>query len=73
MIENCVFCGQQKLKIVHFGVFNKYEFEGFAVFCENCKARGPIKNSKNAAYDSWLDGTPENVDLIPAPPPYAAD
>ncbi len=46
VIELCPFCNSSHLQVTH-------HLFSYAVSCQACKARGPSKDSFNAAVDQW--------------------
>ena len=47
-INECPFCGSDDLEIKYIEFHNKY-----AVYCEKCKARGPVKNTSTSSAIAW--------------------
>jgi len=54
--KGCPFCGEDVIEIVKSA---PSAMEGLQVECDNCGARGPIYESKEAAIDGWEHGIPD--------------
>ena len=49
-LKPCPFCGGEKIAI---GPEPEYSIYGMFVYCKNCKASGPLKQSKAVAIKVW--------------------
>jgi Lar family restriction alleviation protein len=52
----CPFCHNHIIEIV---TSTRLSMKGLQVECDNCGARGPIDESKDAAIAAWEHGTPD--------------